>query len=71
MVLEKNKKRLLNWSPAVPFPTEGSFPVACPIFKSLVRMYFHPDPAQRLRIAPIDGMWSAVPIMLDLINCFP
>src|SRR5258706_16043710 len=54
-MLKKSKKRLINWSPGVGFPIDGGFPSSRPAYRSMVNMFFEPDPALRLRLVPIEG----------------
>lgn len=55
-LLEKAGKRLINWSPSVVFPPDEGFPTSRPVLRSIAIMCFNPDPAQRLRLVPIQGM---------------
>lgn len=55
-MLKVAKKRLINWSPSIAFPTEGVFPTSRRVLRSMAAMFFNPDPARRLRLMPIEGM---------------
>jgi len=54
-LLKKSKKRLINWDPSVPFPSKGMFPRLRQAYRSMVKMFFNPDLASRLRLVPIEG----------------
>lgn len=54
-MLEKSKKRLINWCPSVEFPIDGPFPKSRQTHRSMANMFFNPDSARRLRLVPIEG----------------
>jgi hypothetical protein len=55
--LEKSRKRIINWCPAVDFPNQGGhrIPKSRHALRNMVTMFFNPDPSRRLRIVPIEG----------------
>jgi len=53
--LKNSRKRLVNWCPSITFPTTGAFPKSRPLYRSIINMFFNPDPARRLRLVPIEG----------------
>jgi len=52
---KESKRQLINWCPSAPFPTKGGFPRPRHTYRSMVKMFFNPDPAYRLRLVPIEG----------------
>src|ERR1700679_503936 len=54
-MLKKSRKRLINWCPSVDFPIEGRFPQSRRAYRDIMKMFFNPDPARRLRLVPIEG----------------
>jgi len=54
-MLKKSKKRLINWFPGFPLPTDGLFPRARQGYRNIVNMFFNPDPEKRLRLIPIES----------------
>ena len=57
--LERSQRRLINWCPTVKFPSEETTtPKSCLVLKSILHMFFNPEPSRRLRMDPIEGMYT-------------
>ena len=54
-MLKKSKMRLINWCQSIDFPIDGNFPKSRRVYRDMMKMFFNPDPARRLRLVPIEG----------------
>jgi hypothetical protein len=56
--LEKYQKRLINWCPSINFPVQDGlgYPQDRPTRRSMLNMFFNPNPALRLQLVPIEGV---------------
>jgi hypothetical protein len=56
--LEGSQRRLINWCPTIQFPPETkTMPKNHPILKSMLHMFFNPEPLLRLCMSHIEGMY--------------
>lgn len=51
-------KKIINWCPTIPFPDpkEGVYPKDRGVQKTMIWMFFNPDPSLRLRLVPLIGV---------------
>jgi len=56
--LEVSRRWLINWCPTVKFPSEEKrIPKSHPVLKSILHMFFNPEPSLRLCMDRIEGMY--------------
>jgi hypothetical protein len=57
--LEGSKRWLINWCPSVQFPSETKMiPKNRPVLRSMLQMFFNPEPPLRLHMGRIEGMYT-------------
>ena len=67
-ILRINKKRLMNWCPSIEFLNKKGFPKTRGALRSMMTMFFNPDPARRLRLVPIEGMSQICSIVVMVLT---